>query len=100
MGEHFAMQIEVDYMIVAGAVAVGNVAKMVFECFISARAEDVDLDGGFGLAQGVYQGARDGAIADILFAKGPGSDDEQVDGRGGTHGCPDDLLNDISANHR
>ncbi len=98
--QHRAVQIEVDHMVVAGAMRVACGLQVLDQRLVAAGAQDLDLDGRAGLAQRFDQRARDRAVADIARAAGPRHHHQQVDrGRRAQRGL-DGLRHQVLAQHR
>src|SRR6266571_2785665 len=72
------MQIEMDHVIIAHTVLPGDLVQVFDQCFVGARAQDLNLDAQVGLAQGLHQGTRDGAITDVAHAIGSRGNNKQV----------------------
>ena len=73
------MHVEVDDVVIAGAVALLAGLQVAGQRLVGAGAQDVDVHTQGGLAQRLHQRPGDGAVADVARAAGPGGDQQHVD---------------------
>lgn len=100
VGEHRAMNVEVDDVIIADAVPRRDLAQMCVERLVAAGAQDLDLHRHVRATQRLDQRARDRAVAHVVRTLGPRGDDQQIDRWRGAHAGLDRLRVQVLAHHR